>query len=230
MPPRTKPRASIDKVVAYTRVSTSEQGESGAGLQAQRQAVEAECGRRGWTIIRWCEDIASGRSQDGRDGLEDALELVRDGSAGTLVVAKLDRLTRSLIDFASLLDEASSSRGWNLVAIDVGVDLSTPSGEFLATVMAGAARWERRIIGQRTKDALAVRRAAGVRLGRPPELGQATVDRILSERRAGRSLTEIARRLDSDRISTARGGLRWYPATVAAVLNSRHVALRARAT
>lgn len=64
----------------------------------------------------------------------------------------------------SLMGRAQSE-GWNLVALDLGIDLSTPGGEFLASVMASAAQWERRIIGQRTKEALAVKRAQGVRLG-----------------------------------------------------------------
>jgi Resolvase, N terminal domain len=81
-------------------------------------------------------------------------------------VAKLDRLSRSLRDFAELMSRAQAQR-WNLVALDLGIDLSTASGEFMANVMASAAPWERRIIGQRTKDALAVQRSQGVRLGRP---------------------------------------------------------------
>jgi DNA invertase Pin-like site-specific DNA recombinase len=70
--------------------------------------------------------------------------------------AKLDRLSRSMIDFARLLEQARHER-WNLVALDLGVDVSTPS-EFLASVMGSAAQWERRMIGQRTKEALAVRK------------------------------------------------------------------------
>ena len=90
-------------------------------------------------------------------------------------MARLERLSRSLIDFAELLRQARAG-GWNVVALDLGVDLSTPQGEFLANAMASAAQWERRIIGQRTKDALAVKRAQGVRLGRPPSIPQALAE------------------------------------------------------
>lgn len=63
--------------------------------------------------------------------------------------------------------ERAQKKGWNLVACDLGIDLSTPAGEFKANVMGSAAQWERKLIGQRTKDALAAMRAQGVKLGRP---------------------------------------------------------------
>ncbi|MCA1677351.1 MAG: recombinase family protein, partial [Actinobacteria bacterium] len=83
----------------------------------------------------------------------------------TLVVAKLDRLSRSVQDAAGLLDRAQR-HGWALVAADLGVDASTPAGEAMANVMATFGQLERRMIGQRTREALAARKAAGVRLGR----------------------------------------------------------------
>jgi DNA invertase Pin-like site-specific DNA recombinase len=133
------------------------------------------------------------------------------------VVAKLDRLSRSLVDFAGLLAEAQAKR-FNVVALDLGVDLSTPSGEFLASVMASAAQWERRIIGQRTKDALAVRKAQGVKLGRPRSIPPVLRERIRAMRKAGGSLPAIAAELNAEGVPTARGGQRWYPSTVRAAL------------
>jgi DNA invertase Pin-like site-specific DNA recombinase len=117
----------------------------------------------------------------GRPGLQRALAAYKAGQAGGLVVAKLDRLSRSVQQAAALLAEAEHD-GWALVALDLGVDLSTPSGEVMAHVLAAIAQFERRLIGQRTKDALAVRRAQGVRLGRPAVLPAAVVDRIADER------------------------------------------------
>jgi DNA invertase Pin-like site-specific DNA recombinase len=72
------------------------------------------------------------------------------------VVAKLDRLSRSIVHFGLLLEGASKKR-FNVVALDLGLDLSTPQGELVANVIASVAQWERRIIGQRTKEALAVK-------------------------------------------------------------------------
>src|SRR6202051_2945002 len=97
---------------------------------------------RGLTPVPPHEDALSGKSLD-RPGLAAALAAVEAGEAAGIVVAKLDRLSRSLKDFADLMARAQAS-GWNLVALDLGVDLSTPSGEFMAGVMASAAQWERR--------------------------------------------------------------------------------------
>ncbi|WP_433228994.1 recombinase family protein [Micromonospora sp. CA-248260] len=213
--------APANTVVAYVRVSTGEQVESGAGLAAQRAAIEAEADRRGWTIVAWKEDkAASGKSLEGRPGLAEALELIESQQAATLVVAKLDRLSRSLIDFAALMERARSKR-WNLIALDLGIDLATPAGEFLASVMASAAQWERRIIGQRTREGLAAKKAAGVRLGRPASLPVDIRTRIVSEARDGASLAAIARSLNADDVPTAQGGKKWYPSTVRAVLASQ---------
>src|SRR6266545_2957767 len=92
------------KAVGYIRVSTEEQAEQGVGLSAQRSVIEAEVARRGWTLVQVFEDTASGRSLSGRRGLEAALETLEAGTADALVVAKLDRLSRSTKDFAALLE------------------------------------------------------------------------------------------------------------------------------
>jgi DNA invertase Pin-like site-specific DNA recombinase len=196
-------------VVGYVRVSTSEQANSGAGLEAQRAAIEAEAERRGWELVRTLEDAgASGKSLSGRPGLRDALEAVERGEAQALVVAKLDRLSRSLLDFASLMERARK-RDWSLVALDLGVDTSTPSGEMMASVLATFAQFERRLIGQRTRDALAVKRAQGVVLGRPREISAETVERIGDLYERGLSVAAIARQLNAENVPTPRGG-RWH--------------------
>lgn len=139
------------------------------------------------------------------------------------MVAKLDRLSRSLVDFATLLVEAQA-KGFNVVALDLGVDLSTPAGEFLASVMASAAQWERRIIGQRTKDALAIRREQGVKLGRPPLPRDALGRRIAAMRKRGMTLQAIADKLNEEGVSTLRGGSEWRPSSVRAVLSRKRLA------
>jgi DNA invertase Pin-like site-specific DNA recombinase len=154
-------------VVGYVRVSTAEQADSGAGLEAQRAAVSVEATRRGWDLVHVYEDPGvSGKSVSGRPGLREALEAVEQGEAEALVVSKLDRLSRSLLDFSTLM-ERSRRKGWAIVALDLALDTSTPSGELMASVLATFSQYERRLIGARTRDALAVKRAQGVVLGRP---------------------------------------------------------------
>ena len=210
--PSQPPRA-----VGYLRVSTTEQAHSGAGLAAQRSAVEAEAARRGWVLVSVEVDTGSGKSLAGRAGLTAALHAVSTLQADVLVVAKLDRLSRSLVDFAGLLARAQSE-GWNLVALDLGVDLSTPAGEFLASVMASAAQWERRIIGTRTREALAAKRAAGIRLGRPSTIDRVVLARITTERDQGNTLQAIADGLNKDNVPTVRGGALWRASSVRAAL------------
>jgi DNA invertase Pin-like site-specific DNA recombinase len=150
---------------------------------------------------------------------------VESGEAGTLVVSKLDRATRSLKDFADLMQRAQKGR-WNFVALDLGIDLSSPSGEFMASVMASAAQWERRIISQRTSDVLQAKKAQGQRLGRPSGLSSEVVARIVKERTAGQTWQAIAAGLHADGITASRGGTTWYPSSVKAVYDSAAPSLR----
>lgn len=209
--PRTSP---ANTAIAYLRVSTEEQAESGAGLDAQRATIAAEADRRGWTITAWYVDAgASGKSMTNRPELAKALADVRERRAASLVVAKLDRLSRSLLDFAALMADAQRS-GWNLVALDLGLDLSTPSGEMMAGVMAVYAQFERRIIGQRTRDGLAAKRAAGVRLGAPRTAADDVLRAAVNAYRDTSSWSAAARALTESAVPTPTGRGRWYPASV----------------
>ena len=214
------------RVVGYVRVSTAEQADSGAGLDAQRAAIAAEVERRGWELLDVFEDKngASAKTMRNREGLTAALDVVESGGADGLIVAKLDRLSRSLLDFAALMAQ-SQRNGWSLIALDLGVDTSTPAGEMMAHVLATFAQFERRLIGQRTKDALHARVATGkpwvskqgrltVGLGRPPRLPPSVRRRIVRERQQGRSLRSIAADLNAEGVPTAQGGAQWWPSTV----------------
>jgi len=209
----------MGKTIAYIRCSTEEQADSRAGLDAQRSAILDEAHRRGWDAadLTFVEDAGfSGKNLD-RPGIEAALDALRKHKADTLVVSKLDRLSRSMLDFAGLMDRASREK-WALVALDVGVDTTTPQGELMANVMAVFAQFERKLIGQRTKDALAAKKAAGVRLGRPRVIPDEIVARIVAERAAGSTLRAIVDGLNGDAVPTAMGGRRWYVSTVQSVL------------
>ena len=112
--------------------------------------------------VQWVEDRGCSAKDLRRPGIREALRLLAAGDADALVVAKLDRLSRSLLDFSGLVEQSRRER-WQLVALDLGVDTSTPSGEMLANVLASFAQFERRLIGQRTAEALRAskRRASG---------------------------------------------------------------------
>jgi DNA invertase Pin-like site-specific DNA recombinase len=205
------------RVIGYVRVSTEEQALSGAGPEAQRRAITAECKRRGWELVETLEDAGYSAKDLKRPGVQEALRALEAGEAKALVVAKLDRLSRSMLDFAALMATAQKQT-WALVALDCAVDTSTPAGEAMAHVLATFGQFERRLIGQRTKEALAAKKASGVRLGRPPTLPQTVVRRIQRQRARGDSLRRIAEDLNDAGVATAQGGAQWYAATVSHVL------------
>jgi DNA invertase Pin-like site-specific DNA recombinase len=208
---------SMTKAIGYLRVSTSEQVDSGAGIEAQRSAILAEAQRRGWSEVTFVEDLGYSGKDLNRPGVQAALAALKGHRADALVVAKLDRLSRSLLDFAGLMQVSTRER-WALVALDLGVDTTTLSGRAMAQVMATFAELERGMIGQRTKDALAARRAAGVRLGRPPVMEAAVIDRMRVLRDGGASYQSIADALNASQVPTSRGGACWYASTVRSAL------------
>lgn len=170
------------------------------------------CTARGWELARVESDVVSGATIR-RPGLEAVLADCRSGVLEGLVVAKLDRLSRSLLDFATLLEDATK-HGYNIVALDLGIDLGTPTGELVANVMMAVAQWERRAIADRTKAALAEAVSRGVRLGRPPETDP-RVERVIGElREAGWSWAWITNELITEGVPPPRGGKVWHQSTV----------------
>jgi DNA invertase Pin-like site-specific DNA recombinase len=113
-------------VLGYCRVSTDEQADSGAGLEAQRHAINAECERRGWGVVEMVEDAGCSARNLKRPGIQAALNRLKRCEADGLVVAKLDRLSRSMLDFTALMADAQK-QGWALVALDCAVDTTTPA-------------------------------------------------------------------------------------------------------
>jgi len=212
-----KPADGPRRAIGYTRVSTGQQVESGLGMDAQQAAIEAEAAHRGWELVEVATDAGlSGSTMRRRPALRAVLDRLDRGEADVLVVAKLDRLARSVVDLGAILARARK-HGWALVALDLGVDTSTSTGELVANVMMSVAQWERRRIGERVGDTHAQRRRRGLRAGEPPRLPDDVRRRIASEVAAGRSLRAIAEGLAADDIAPLRGA-RWHPSTV------RHVA------
>jgi DNA invertase Pin-like site-specific DNA recombinase len=200
------------RAIGYCRVSTAEQGDSKAGLEAQERAIRSEVAHRGWELLDMRSDVGSGKSLRKRDELGRTLRDLRDGKADTLVVAKLDRLSRSVLDFAGIM-ETAATEGWSVVVLDLSVDTTTTNGELIANIMIALAQWERRIIGERTTAALAAVKARGTKLGRKSNVSDETVRLIRALRGAGLSWQAISDRLVAEGVATSQGG-RWHRATV----------------
>lgn len=217
--PAKRKCAPEGSVLGYIRVSTEEQADSGLGLEAQRETLRAECERRGYTLLDVVSDEGiSAEFIDTRPGLLSVLARLEAAEARILMVAKLDRLSRSVHDFTGLL-KRSEQRGWALALCDLNVDTSTPAGEAMANVMATFAHLERRLIGQRTSEALQAKLREGAVLGRPDRASPEVAGRIIELRESGESLRKIAARLNAEGVPTSQRGEFWYASTVASVLH-----------
>lgn len=211
----TERAVSALRVLGYVRVSTTEQAESGLGLASQESAIRAHCARQGWDLLDVIHDDGASAKDLDRTGLRSALDRIAGGEASGLVAAKLDRLSRSVVDFANLMGWCDSA-GCALVALDMGIDTSSPSGRLVANVMAAVAEWERDTIGQRTRDAATVRRARGEQMGRPGvrDSRPALAARIAAERSSGLTWQAIADGLNIEGVPTVRGGSEWRVSSV----------------
>lgn len=203
------------RAIGYMRVSTEERADSRLGLEAQQTSLAAYAAAHGWDLDLYADEGMSGKSLE-RPALQSALAELDTRRAGVLVVSKLDRLSRSVADFAGLLERAQRRR-WSVVAIDLGIDTSTSAGELVANVMASVARWERRVIGERTSAALRAAQARGVHVGRPSTLPATSESRLLELRAAGLSHARIAREMNAEAVPTAHGGT-GHASTVARIL------------
>jgi DNA invertase Pin-like site-specific DNA recombinase len=203
------------RAIGYLRVSTAEQVESGLGLQAQLDAISQGAHQRGWQLVDVYRDEGQSARDLNRPALTDALAVLARGEADALIVAKLDRLSRSAIDFLSLLEWADAAGVW-LVALDMALDTSTPNGRLVAAIMSSVGDWERQMIALRTREAAAVRRAEGGQMGRPSvrEVAPEVAKRIEAERAAGATWQRIADGLNEESIPTVRGGLLWRVSSV----------------
>jgi DNA invertase Pin-like site-specific DNA recombinase len=207
------------QVIAYMRLSGGNgQDENGHGLAAQRHAIEQWAAANDATVIAWLEEIASGKSMKKRPKLTAALGMLDAGGADAIVVSKLDRLSRSMLDFAGILERVRA-RGWRLIVLDPYIDVESAMGEVIANILMSFAQWERRVISQRTKEGLAAARAKGVQLGdRRPRVPSDVERRIRREHAAGVSMNAIAIGLNSDGVPTAHGGQRWHASTIRSIL------------
>lgn len=203
------------EVIGYLRVSTEEQADSGLGLEAQRAVIEAEASRRGWSL-RFVEDAGYSAKTLTRPGIQGALRDLASSAASALVVSKLDRLSRSVLDFASVVARAQR-QGWGVVALDVGLDTTSIHGRLITTIVMAIAEWEREMIGKRTREALRAKRRQGFRLGRPRAIPEPVERLVRSLAEEGRSLEEICQELHNCGLNPPGGGS-WARSTIRAVL------------
>lgn len=207
--------------LGYVRVSTEEQARSGLSIEAQTQAIHATARQRGWDLVDVITDAGVSGRKANRPGLDEAKRRMRRGDGEVLIVAKLDRLSRSLLAGAKLMKTAEAQH-WAVVTTDNAVDMSTASGKFLTNILLSAAEYESAMNSARTKDAMAAAKARGATFGKPTAYPDALLERIRDLNADGLSLRQIAETLTSEGVTTTRGG-QWHASSVRSVLRSERM-------
>ena len=164
------------KVVGYIRVSTTEQASDGVSLAAQEHKIRAYCDLYDLELVTIYRDEGLSGKDLQRPGLQNALSHCdpKHGEASGIVVAKLDRLTRSIVDLNTLIDRHFGDRAKHpasLYSVTDQIDTRSASGRLVLNVLMSVAQWERETIGERTRDALAHKRSKGERISRHAPYG-----------------------------------------------------------
>jgi DNA invertase Pin-like site-specific DNA recombinase len=206
--------------IGYSRVSTSQQGKSGLGLEAQQAALARFAEAEGYSLIETFEEVETGKGSDALDRrpqLAAALNAARQHKA-PIIVAKLDRLSRDVHFISGLMTHRTP-----FIVAELGAD----ADPFMLHLYAALAEKERRVISQRTRDALAAKKAQGVKLGGLNAKGRQNRDeakeraeqlRPVFAELAGMSHRKMAAELNAREIPTPAGG-QWHAVTVKRVLS-----------
>lgn len=206
------------KFIAYHRVSTARQGDSGLGLEAQQKAVADYLNGGDWEMLEEYIEVESGKSHKKRPQLASAISACKQHKA-TLIIAKLDRLSRN-VAFVSALMES----GVEFLAVD-----NPNANKLMVHMLAAFAEHERDQISQRTKVALAMAKKRGVQLGKHSAvLSKQNAEQamrharkvapMVSELRKGRSLRKLTDAMNSLEVPTPREGSKWHVTSVQRLL------------
>lgn len=162
----TNSTATRTRAVAYLRVSTDKQADFGVSLDAQRAKVQMYAELYDVELVEVVVDAGASAKTLERKGLQTALAMLDSGKADALLVAKLDRLTRSVRDLGELLDGWFGRKdGPALLSVQEQVDTRTAGGRLVLNVLMSVAQWERETIGERTASAMAHMKAEGAYTG-----------------------------------------------------------------
>ena len=226
------------KAVAYMRVSTHEQAESGLGLESQDSRIRAYCTMRNLDLIEAITDagVSGGKPLASRDGGKRLLTVIRQHKADAVVMLKLDRMFRNAGDCLTTV-ETWEKAGVALHVVDLGgnaIDTTSAAGRFMLVVLAGAAEMERNLVSERTRSAMAVKKSNGQLIGSVPfgfdlasdgrtlienDTEQAIIQDIRNMRVSGKKLQQIADTLTERGIPTKTGNRNgWGHQAIARIL------------
>ena len=221
------------KALGYVRVSTDKQAERGISLEAQAEKIRAMAVVHNAELAEIIVDGGESAKSLNRPGMARLLAMVDAGEVQTVIIAKLDRLTRSVKDLCTLL-ERFERRGVALVSVAESLDTGSAAGRLVLNIMTAVSQWEREAIGERTRDAMRHKRSNGERVGNIPYGYRLAADgrhleedpseqTVLAEirrfRREGTTLRGIAAALNHRALQTRRGTA-WRLESVARALKA----------
>jgi DNA invertase Pin-like site-specific DNA recombinase len=229
---RKRHRSSDRLTISYIRVSTEDPASNGVSLDAQEARIAACCTAMGWDASEVVRDAGESAKSLRRPGIATILRDVRVGSVERIIVAKLDRLTRSIRDLSDLI-ELCAKHDVALVSVGETLDTSSAAGRMVVNMLGVVGQWEREAIAERTSTALSHKRRCGLVYGPTPfgyrrDGGTLTPDPIehqglleaMCMDRAGASFLEIGRFLTELGVKPHRGKA-WHASSVRAMLRSR---------
>jgi DNA invertase Pin-like site-specific DNA recombinase len=212
---RTSRLAPGETVIGYVTLSPEA---AATEADVPVHAIEAACERSEWELLEVVTDRENGVSGLERPGLSRALEQIAAGEARGLVVSDLRRLSRSIVDLGALVEWFRDAQA-TLVALDLDIDTSTPSGSEIAATLVKLSVWERERIARRSRSGLTAIQAPSRIGGRPAVADRpALLERINAMRAANMTLQAIADQLNAEGVPTMRGGAMWRPSSVQAAL------------
>lgn len=171
-------------------MSTEEQ-ERGHSIEAQIQACNDYCKAKGWRVVAEYREVGSGSEIRKRKYLRQALQMIKDEEADVIVVWRLDRLTRSILDFQKIIKDL----GPKVVSIMESLDMTSSSGRLMANILISFAQYERESISERTKLGQERARKKGKKIGRKRKIRTAQIKKIKELRDRGFTYQEIAKQL-----------------------------------
>jgi DNA invertase Pin-like site-specific DNA recombinase len=215
------------RVVGYARVSTEQQAGEGVSLEAQREKITAYAQLYDLVLVDLVIDAGASAKTLHRPGLQQALTLLKRGTADALLVTKLDRLTRSVKNLGILIENYFGRSA--LMSVSDQIDTRTANGILVLNVLMSVAQWERQAIGERTKEALQHKKRQGQRISRHVPYGsrlvadgstleadpaeQTVITAAKAYAAAGVSLRQIAQRLAAEG-SVSRTGQPFQPKAI----------------
>ena len=207
------------RTIAYLRVSTERQADTGVSLDAQQEKARAYANLYDLDLTEMIIDAGESAKTLDRPGLQRALSMLKTGQADALLVVKLDRLTRSVVDLGKLIETYFAPCKAALMSVSEQIDTRSAAGRLVLNILASVSQWERETIGERTSVAMKYKQAKGEYIGGGAPYGfelvngdlvedsyeQGVIQQARELRESGLSLAAVAKELDRRGIQARNG-------------------------